>query len=44
LTVVGRGPSLESAADHAYEAAALIDYAGKGHRMDIGRPLQVAAA
>ncbi len=39
LTVVGRGATVADAADHAYAAAAQIDYAGKWLRRDIGRPL-----
>jgi phosphoribosylamine--glycine ligase len=37
LTVVGRGATVADAADHAYSAAALIDYEGKWLRRDIGR-------
>jgi phosphoribosylamine--glycine ligase len=37
LTVVGRGATLEVAAQIAYEAAARIDFAGKHVRADIGR-------
>jgi phosphoribosylamine--glycine ligase len=44
LTVVGRGPNVADAADHAYAAAALIDYQGKWLRRDIGRPLATAGA
>ena len=39
LTVVGRGATVADAADMAYDAAALIGYAGKFMRRDIGRPL-----
>ena len=39
LTVVGRGATVADAADHAYGAAAQIDYAGKWLRRDIGRPV-----
>jgi phosphoribosylamine---glycine ligase len=44
LTVVGRGASVAAAAEHAYSAAAQIDYAGKWLRRDIGRPLVGAPA
>ncbi len=44
LTVVGRGATVEAAAEHAYAAAALIDYEGKWLRRDIGRPLAPAGA
>jgi phosphoribosylamine-glycine ligase len=44
LTVVGRGTTVAAAAEHAYSAAAHIDYAGKWHRRDIGRPLVGARA
>jgi phosphoribosylamine--glycine ligase len=39
LTVVGRGADVAAAADMAYAAADLIEYAGKWFRTDIGRPL-----
>ncbi len=39
LTVVGHGADLAAAADAAYGAADLIDYAGKFVRGDIGRAL-----
>jgi phosphoribosylamine--glycine ligase len=42
LTVVGRGATVAAAAEHAYAAAALIDYRGKWLRRDIGRPLVAA--
>ena len=44
LTVVGRGTTVEQAADVAYAAAALIEYDGKWYRHDIGRPLAAAVA
>jgi phosphoribosylamine--glycine ligase len=37
LTVVGRGSDVAQAADAAHEAAALIEFAGKVVRRDIGR-------
>jgi phosphoribosylamine--glycine ligase len=44
VTVVGAGTDVARAADHAYEAAALIEYDGKWLRRDIGRPLVGAAS
>ena len=44
LTIVGRDASVEAAAEAAYEAAALIQYEGKSHRSDIGRPHTAVAA
>ncbi len=44
LTVVGRGGSVEQAADAAYEAAGRIEYAGKSYRRDIGRALEAVIA
>jgi phosphoribosylamine--glycine ligase len=43
LTVVGTGADVAAAADMAYAAAALIDYAGKWSRRDIGRALETTA-
>ncbi len=43
LTVVGTGVDVTAAADIAYAAADLIEYAGKWSRRDIGRPLQATA-
>jgi phosphoribosylamine--glycine ligase len=42
LTVVGSGRDVAQAADVAYAAADLIDYAGKWSRRDIGRRLEAA--
>jgi phosphoribosylamine--glycine ligase len=44
LTVVGRGSDVATAAEHAYDAAAMIEYPGKWYRTDIGRPLVAAGA
>jgi phosphoribosylamine--glycine ligase len=44
LTVVGRGPDVESAADAAYSAAGEISFAGRQMRHDIGRrPVAIGA-
>jgi phosphoribosylamine--glycine ligase len=43
LSVVGSGFDVTAAADMAYAAADLIDYAGKWSRHDIGRPLEATA-
>ena len=42
LTVVGSGATVSAAADMAYAAADLIEYAGKWSRRDIGRSLEAA--
>jgi len=44
LSVVGTGVDVAAAADTAYGAAGLIDYAGKWSRRDIGRSLEATAA
>ena len=44
LTVVGRGATHDTAAQLAYEAADLVQYAGKGYRRDIGRRRERVAA
>jgi phosphoribosylamine--glycine ligase len=44
LTVVGTGNDVSAAADMAYAAADLIDYAGKWSRRDIGRSLSAVAS
>jgi phosphoribosylamine--glycine ligase len=43
LSVVGEGVDVGAAADMAYGAAGLIDYAGKWSRRDIGRSLEATA-
>jgi phosphoribosylamine--glycine ligase len=43
LAVVGTGVDVNAAADRAYAAADLIEYAGKWSRRDIGRPLEATA-
>jgi phosphoribosylamine--glycine ligase len=43
LTVVGTGADVAAAADAAYAAADLIDYAAKWSRRDIGRALEASA-
>jgi phosphoribosylamine--glycine ligase len=43
LSVVGTGVDVAAAADMAYAAAGLIDYAGKWSRRDIGRALEATA-
>jgi phosphoribosylamine---glycine ligase len=44
LSVTALGDTLEQARDRAYEAAAMIGYAGKVMRSDIARPLERAGA
>lgn len=43
LSIVGTGVDVGAAADMAYGAAGLIDYAGKWSRRDIGRSLEATA-
>ena len=44
LTVVGRGPSYESATATAYEAASRIRFAGMQYRRDIGQKALAATS